>query len=176
MRILVPGGSERSPVRSIRSVHFRAPAPGGAEADFTDLLRIVGVLESLDLADDHRVHSGYTAVQERWQRVPGPRGRAGTPGPSPHCSAPDCRALGSHGRRLSVRSSSTVPIELTAWSAHRASRVAPGTSRKNQLIGQPDRIFPGPTLAPPDVPTTKVGRLVPAESPTLPAGQRRQET
>ena len=67
------------------------------------------------------------------------------------------------GRGLPVRSSSTVLAELTAWSAHRTSRVALRTATKNQLLGQLDRTFPGLTLALPDVLATKVGRLVAAE-------------
>ena len=53
--------------------------------------------------------------------------------------------------------------ELTAWSAHRAGRVALRTATKNQLLGQLDRTFPGLTLALPDVLGTKIGRLVAAE-------------
>jgi transposase len=53
--------------------------------------------------------------------------------------------------------------ELTAWSAHRTSRVAIRTATKNQLLGHLDRAFPGLTLALPDVLGTKVGRLVAAE-------------
>jgi transposase len=69
------------------------------------------------------------------------------------------------GRGLPVRGGSTVLAELTAWSAHRSSRVALRTSTKNQLLGQLDRTFPGLTLALPDVLATKVGRLVAAEFP-----------
>lgn len=64
------------------------------------------------------------------------------------------------GRGLPVRSHDTVLTELTAWSAHRTSRVALRTATKNQLLGQLDRTFPGLTLALPDVLATKVGRLV----------------
>lgn len=67
------------------------------------------------------------------------------------------------GRGQPVRASTTVLIELTAWSAHRTSRVALRTGTKNQLLGQLDRTFPGLTLALPDVLGTKVGRLVAAE-------------
>jgi transposase len=68
------------------------------------------------------------------------------------------------GRGLPVRSdNSSVLSELTAWSAHRTSRVALRTATKNQLLGQLDRTFPGLTLALPDVLATKVGRLVAAE-------------
>lgn len=67
------------------------------------------------------------------------------------------------GRGLPVRSQDTVLAELTAWSAHRTSRVALRTATKNQLLGQLDRTFPGLTLALPDVLATKVGRLVAAE-------------
>lgn len=67
------------------------------------------------------------------------------------------------GRGLPVRASDTVLTELTAWSAHRTSRVALRTMTKNQLLGQLDRTFPGLTLALPDVLGTKVGRLVAAE-------------
>ena len=51
---------------------------------------------------------------------------------------------------------------LQAWSAHRTRRVLTRTATKNQLLGQPDRSFPGLTLALPDVLRTKVGRLVAA--------------
>jgi transposase len=67
------------------------------------------------------------------------------------------------GRGLPVRGQDTVLTELTAWSAHRTSRVALRTATKNQLLGQLDRSFPGLTLALPDVLRTKVGRLVAAE-------------
>ena len=67
------------------------------------------------------------------------------------------------GRGLPVRNSDTVLTELTAWSAHRSSRVALRTATKNQLLGQLDRTFPGLTIALPDVLRTKVGRLVAAE-------------
>jgi transposase len=67
------------------------------------------------------------------------------------------------GRGLPVRTSAVVLSELTAWSAHRTSRVALRTATKNQLLGQLDRSFPGLTRALPDVLGTKVGRLVAAE-------------
>ena len=67
------------------------------------------------------------------------------------------------GRGLPVRSTDTVLTELTAWSAHRTSRVALRTATKNQLLGQLDRTFPGLTRALPDVLGTRVGRLVAAE-------------
>ena len=67
------------------------------------------------------------------------------------------------GRGLRVQASDTVLSELTAWSAHRTSRVAMRTATKNQLLGQLDRTFPGLTIALPDVLGTKVGRLVAAE-------------
>lgn len=67
------------------------------------------------------------------------------------------------GRGQPVRSRSLVLGELTAWSAHRTSRVALRTATKNQLLGHLDRSFPGLTLALPDVLATKVGRLVAAE-------------
>ena len=67
------------------------------------------------------------------------------------------------GRGLPVRGQDTVLAELTAWSAHRTSRVALRTSTKNQLLGQLDRTFPGLTLALPNVLGTKVGRLVAAQ-------------
>jgi transposase len=67
------------------------------------------------------------------------------------------------GRGQPVRDRSLVLGELTAWSAHRTSRVALRTATKNQLLGQLDRTFPGLTLALPDVLATKVGRLVAAE-------------
>jgi transposase len=67
------------------------------------------------------------------------------------------------GRGQPVRDRSLVLGELTAWSAHRSSRVVLRTATKNQLLGQLDRTFPGLTLALPDVLATKVGRLVAAE-------------
>jgi transposase len=67
------------------------------------------------------------------------------------------------GRGLRVRNQDTVLTELTAWSAHRTSRVALRTATKNQLLGQLDRSFPGLTIALPDVLGTRVGRLVAAE-------------
>lgn len=67
------------------------------------------------------------------------------------------------GRGLPVRDRSTVLTELTAWAAHRTSRVLLRTATKNQLLGQLDRTFPGLTLALPDVLGTKVGRLVATE-------------
>lgn len=67
------------------------------------------------------------------------------------------------GRGLPIRSSDAVLGELTAWSAHRTSRVALRTATKNQLLGQLDRTFPGLTIALPDVLGTKVGRLVATE-------------
>ena len=69
--------------------------------------------------------------------------------------------LAGHG--LPVKERSVILTELTAWSAHRTSRVALRTATKNQLLGQLDRTFPGLTLALPDVLGTKVGRLVAAE-------------
>jgi transposase len=67
------------------------------------------------------------------------------------------------GRGQPARDRSLVLGELTAWSAHRSSRVVLRTATKNQLLGQLDRTFPGLTLALPDVLSTKVGRLVAAE-------------
>ena len=67
------------------------------------------------------------------------------------------------GRGQPARDRSLVFGELTAWSAHRSSRVVLRTATKNQLLGQLDRTFPGLTLALPDVLSTKVGRLVAAE-------------
>jgi transposase len=67
------------------------------------------------------------------------------------------------GRGWPIRDSSTVLAELTAWSAHRISRVEVRTATKTQLLGQLDRTFPGLTLAISDVLATKVGRLVAAE-------------
>lgn len=67
------------------------------------------------------------------------------------------------GRGAPVRDRSLVLTELTAWAAHRTSRVRLRTATKNQLLGQLDRTFPGLTLALPDVLGTKVGRLVAAE-------------
>lgn len=67
------------------------------------------------------------------------------------------------GRGWPVRSSASVLAELTAWSAHRISRVEVRTATKTQLLGQLDRTFPGLTLALSDVLGTKVGRLVAAE-------------
>jgi transposase len=72
------------------------------------------------------------------------------------------------GRGLPVRGQDTVLTELTAWSAHRTSRVALRTATKNQLLGQLDRSFPGLTLALPDVLRTKVGRWSPRSSPIPP--------
>ncbi len=67
------------------------------------------------------------------------------------------------GRGHPVRDGSLVLGELTAWSAHRSSRVALRSATKNQLLGHLDRSFPGLTIALPDVLATKVGRLVAAE-------------
>jgi transposase len=67
------------------------------------------------------------------------------------------------GRGHPVRDRALVFGELTAWSAHRASRVVMRTATKNQLLGHLDRTFPGLTLALPNVLATKVGRLVAAE-------------
>lgn len=67
------------------------------------------------------------------------------------------------GRGWPVRTSATVLAELTAWSAHRISRVEVRTATKTQLLGQLDRTFPGLTLALSDVLRTRVGRLVAAE-------------
>lgn len=67
------------------------------------------------------------------------------------------------GRGWPVRDSSMVLAELTAWSAHRISRVQVRTATKTQLLGQLDRTFPGLTLAVSDVLRTKVGRLVAVE-------------
>ena len=67
------------------------------------------------------------------------------------------------GRGHPVRDRSLVFGELTAWSAHRTSRVVMRTATKNQLLGHLDRTFPGLTLALPNVLATKVGRLVAAE-------------
>lgn len=53
--------------------------------------------------------------------------------------------------------------ELAAWAVHRSRRVATRSATKNQLLGQLDRVFPGLTLALPDVLGTKIGRLVAAE-------------
>lgn len=62
------------------------------------------------------------------------------------------------GRGQPVRDRSLVLGELTAWSAHRTSRVMVGTATKNQLLGHLDRTFSGLTLALPDGLATKVGR------------------
>lgn len=67
------------------------------------------------------------------------------------------------GRGQPVRDRSLVLAELTAWTAHRTSRVAVRAATKNQLLGQLDRTFPGLTLVLPNVLSTKVGRLVAAE-------------
>ena len=67
------------------------------------------------------------------------------------------------GRGHPVRDRALVFGELTAWSAHRTSRVAMRTATKNQLLGHLDRTFPGLTLALPNVLATKAGRLVAAE-------------
>jgi transposase len=69
--------------------------------------------------------------------------------------------LAGHG--WPVRDTARVLSELTAWSAHRRSRVEVRTATKNQLLGQLDRTFPGVSLALPDVLGTKVGRLVAEE-------------
>jgi transposase len=69
--------------------------------------------------------------------------------------------LAGHG--WPVRDTATVLAELTAWSAHRRSRVAVRSATKNQLLGQLDRTFPGLNIALPDVLGTKVGRLVAEE-------------
>jgi transposase len=66
-------------------------------------------------------------------------------------------------RGAPVRDRVLLLSELTAWSAHRAGRVAVRTATKNQLLGQLDRTFPGLTIALPDVLGTKVGRLVATE-------------
>lgn len=67
------------------------------------------------------------------------------------------------GRGQPVRDRGLELGALTAWSAHRTSRVALRTATKNQLLGNLDRTFPGLTLALPDVLGTKVGRLIAAE-------------
>lgn len=67
------------------------------------------------------------------------------------------------GRGWPVRRSATVLTELSAWSAHRVSRVKVRTATKTQLLGQLDRSFPGLTLALSDVLGTSVGRMVAAE-------------
>jgi transposase len=67
------------------------------------------------------------------------------------------------GRGHPVCGRSLVLGELTAWSAHRTSRVMVRTATKNQLLGQLDRTFPGLTRALPDVLATKVGLLVAAD-------------
>jgi transposase len=71
--------------------------------------------------------------------------------------------LAGHG--WPVRDTAMLLTELTAWSAHRRSRVAVRTATKNQLLGQLDRTFPGLSIALPDVLGTRVGRLVAAEFP-----------
>jgi transposase len=67
------------------------------------------------------------------------------------------------GQGVPVAGQDAVVIELAAWAAHRARRVAVRSALKNQLLGQLDRCFPGLTLALPDVLGTRVGRLVTAE-------------
>lgn len=67
------------------------------------------------------------------------------------------------GRGWPVRAATAVLAELTAWSAHRISRVEVRTATKTQLLGQLDRTFPGLTLAVSDVLRTKVGMLVAEE-------------
>ena len=67
------------------------------------------------------------------------------------------------GRGWPVRDTAVVLTELTAWSAHRRSRVAVRSATKNQLLAQLDRTFPGLSIALPDVLGTKVGRLVAEE-------------
>lgn len=66
------------------------------------------------------------------------------------------------GRGEPVRRSPQT-VELAAWAAHRARRVAARTALKTQLLGQLDLAFPGLTLALPDVMGTKIGRLIAAE-------------
>jgi transposase len=66
--------------------------------------------------------------------------------------------LAGHG--WPVREAVTVLTELTAWAAHRRSRVAVRSATKTQLLGQLDRSFPGLSIALPDVLGTKVGCLV----------------
>jgi transposase len=67
------------------------------------------------------------------------------------------------GRGSPVGVGDAVLGELAGWTAHRSRRIHTRTATKNQLLGQPDRSFPGLTLALPDVLGTKVGRLVAAE-------------
>jgi transposase len=67
------------------------------------------------------------------------------------------------GRGWPVREAAMVLTELTAWSAHRRSRVAVRSATKNQLLSQLDRSFPGLGIALPDVLGTKVGRLIARE-------------
>jgi len=69
--------------------------------------------------------------------------------------------LAGHG--WPVRDTATVLTQLTAWSAHRRSRVAVRSATKTQLLAQLDRTFPGLSIALPDVLGTKVGRLVAEE-------------
>ncbi|HEY3957289.1 MAG TPA: transposase [Streptosporangiaceae bacterium] len=64
------------------------------------------------------------------------------------------------GRGWPVRDVTMVLTGLTAWPAHRRSRVAVRSAAKNQLLGQLDRSFPGLSIALPDVLGTKAGRLV----------------
>jgi transposase len=67
------------------------------------------------------------------------------------------------GRGWPVRDTAVVLSELTAWSAHRRSRVVVRSATKTQLLGRLDRTFPGLSIALPDVLGTKVGRLVAEE-------------
>ena len=67
--------------------------------------------------------------------------------------------LAGHGVPVSARAAAVT--ELTGWAGHRRRRVQ--TRRRNQLLAQLDRCFPGLTLALPEVLGTQVGRLVAAE-------------
>jgi transposase len=67
------------------------------------------------------------------------------------------------GRGVVVGERSSSITELTAWAGLRRRRVATRVARKNQLLSQLDRCFPGLTLALPNVLNTRVGWLVAEE-------------
>jgi transposase len=67
------------------------------------------------------------------------------------------------GRGVVVGERSSSITELTAWAGLRRRRVATRVARKNQLLSQLDRCFPGLTLALSNVLNTRVGWLVAEE-------------
>jgi transposase len=69
--------------------------------------------------------------------------------------------LAGYGIAMTARVAAVT--ELAAWALHRGRRVQTRTARKNQLLGQLDRCFPGVSAVVPDVLGTQVGRLVAAE-------------